>query len=175
MSEKDKAVPSFRTEVGNRLRELEKRFKNRAEAASAAGVAKSTLQSWIEGKADPSFEGLSRLAAKTGTSLDWLAGRNLGDIGGEESSPSSSTSGIQAEVFKEVSRAVARVHKEEGIKLPPDALSDELTRAYNALIERAEDAGDRDELLSLVPWLEARLRKRLREARAAPGGGKRRA
>ncbi|WP_246479296.1 hypothetical protein [Kaustia mangrovi] len=87
----------------------------------------------------------------------------------------SSTPGIQAAVFKEVSRAVTRVHEEEGVKLPPDALSDELTRAYNALLERAEDAGDRDELLSLVPWLEARLRKRLREARAAPGDGKRRA
>lgn len=66
-------VPSFRSEVGTRLREVENRFKNRAEAAAAAGVAKSTLQNWIEGKADPSFEGLVKLAEASGVSIEWLA------------------------------------------------------------------------------------------------------
>ena len=37
------------------------------------GVAKSSFQRWVEGRSDPSFEGLSRLAEATGTSLDWLA------------------------------------------------------------------------------------------------------
>lgn len=63
----------FEQEVGTRLREVEKLFRNREEAARAAGVAKSTFQRWVEGKADPSFHGLARLAAKTGVSLDWLA------------------------------------------------------------------------------------------------------
>lgn len=67
------AVPGFRSEVGTRLRELENRFKNRAAAAEAAGVAKSTLQNWIEGKSDPSFEGLVKLANAAGVSVEWLA------------------------------------------------------------------------------------------------------
>ena len=67
------SVPSFREKVGTRLRELEKRFKNRESAAKAAGVAKSTLQNWIEGNTDPSFEGLARLTAAVGASLDELA------------------------------------------------------------------------------------------------------
>lgn len=67
------AVPGFRAEVGTRLRELETRFKNRAAAAKAAGVAKSTLQNWIEGKSDPSFEGLVKLANAAGVSVEWLA------------------------------------------------------------------------------------------------------
>lgn len=67
------AVPGFRAEVGTRLRELENRFKNRAAAAEAAGVAKSTLQNWIEGKSDPSFEGLVKLANAAGVSVEWLA------------------------------------------------------------------------------------------------------
>ena len=66
-------VPSFRDELGTRLRELEKGFANREEAAKAAGVAKSTLQRWIEGKSDPSFEGLVRLAGAAGVSVEWLA------------------------------------------------------------------------------------------------------
>ena len=67
------AVPGFRLDVGTRLREVEKRFKNRAAAAEAAGVAKSTLQNWVEGKTDPSFEGLVRLSDAAGVSVEWLA------------------------------------------------------------------------------------------------------
>jgi transcriptional regulator with XRE-family HTH domain len=70
-------APSFRAQVGSRLRALEKKFANRAAAAKAAGVAKSTLQSWVEGKADPSFEGLTRLAAAAGVSIEWLATGNM--------------------------------------------------------------------------------------------------
>ena len=65
--------PSYRSELGNRLREVENRFANRAEAAKAAGVAKSTLQNWIEGKSDPSFEGMVRLAKAAGINFAWLA------------------------------------------------------------------------------------------------------
>lgn len=67
-------LSAFHVELSTRLRELEKRFVNRDAAANAAGVAKSTFQRWVEGKSDPSFEGLARLANHTGMSLDWLAG-----------------------------------------------------------------------------------------------------
>ena len=64
----------FRATVGKRLRIAEKRFSNRAEAAAAAGVSRSTFQYWIEGRSDPSFYGLARFADKAGLSLEWLAG-----------------------------------------------------------------------------------------------------
>lgn len=73
MRETVSTVDSFRDELKTRLRQVERRFKNRAEAANAAGVAKSSFQRWVEGKSDPSFEGLSRLAEAAGISLDWLA------------------------------------------------------------------------------------------------------
>jgi phage repressor protein C with HTH and peptisase S24 domain len=72
-NESGTAVPSFRTELGTRIREIESGFKNREEAARAAGVAKSTLQRWGDGTSDPSFEGLVRLAGAAEFSLDWLA------------------------------------------------------------------------------------------------------
>ncbi len=78
-------VPTFSRELGTRLREIENRFKNREEAAAACGVAKSTFQRWVEGKSDPSFEGLSRLADATGISLDWLA-KGVGESGLSEAS-----------------------------------------------------------------------------------------
>lgn len=67
-----KEVLAYRREVGNRLREVEKRFANRAEAARSAGVAKSTLQNWIEGKTDPSFAGVVRLAQAADIDVAWL-------------------------------------------------------------------------------------------------------
>lgn len=85
MNNKVESQPSsFRDEVGSRLREIENEFKNREEAAKAAGVSKSAFQAWVLGKADPSFEGLSRLAKATGYLLDWIATgegpKSLGEV-----------------------------------------------------------------------------------------------
>ena len=101
--------PTFRAEVGMRLRELEKRFTNREAAALAAGVAKSTFQRWVEGKSDASFEGLARLAKETGVSLDWLAY-------GVSQTPSSQA---QPALISEVMRAVANTLETEGLQLAP--------------------------------------------------------
>jgi len=73
-SELGAAVPSFRYELGTRLRNVESlHFRNRDEVATVAGVSKTTFWRWVEGGSDPSFEGLARIAAHTGVSLDWLA------------------------------------------------------------------------------------------------------
>ncbi len=63
-------------DIGTRLRAIEAVFPNRAKAAAAAGVAKSTFQSWLTGERDPSFIALARLCAATGFSLDWVATGN---------------------------------------------------------------------------------------------------
>jgi len=41
------------------------------------------------------------------------------------------------------------------------------------MADRLEDLSDIDELRSLLPWAKARLKRRLAEAVAAPGTGKR--
>lgn len=91
-------VPSFRHGVGIRLREAEKRFKNRADAAKAAGVAKSTLQNWIEGKTDPSFEGIVRLAQAANISVAWLA------TGEDEMGPEATQTEVPSAGFVKVPR-----------------------------------------------------------------------
>ncbi|WP_242390286.1 hypothetical protein [Polymorphum gilvum] len=89
--------------------------------------------------------------------------------------PARAMPSIDPALFRQVGRLVTRVHKEEGIKLPPDAVLDEQAEAYNALLARAEDPADAAELHSLLPWLEARLRRKLQTAAAEPGTGKRQA
>jgi hypothetical protein len=58
------------------------------------------------------------------------------------------------------------------VNLLPDALLDEQSGAYNALLARAEDPDDKEELTSLLPWLDERLKKQLSSTRAEPGTGK---
>jgi len=64
---------TFLIEIGPRIRELEKEYKNRAEAAESIGVGKSTLQAWSDGQRDPSFRAMASFCQQMGRSLDWLA------------------------------------------------------------------------------------------------------
>jgi phage repressor protein C with HTH and peptisase S24 domain len=50
-------------------------FETRAEASRVAGVNPNQLAKYVNGKAEPSFQTLQRLADAKGVSLDWLAGR----------------------------------------------------------------------------------------------------
>ena len=72
-----------------------------------------------------------------------------------------------------MSRLVTTAHKKAGIRLPPEALVREVGTIYNEMVERVDDPTDAAEMQALLPWAEARLSKRLAEAVAKPGTGKR--
>lgn len=137
-------------------------------AAERTGIPLGTLNKYLAGTSHPPFNNVVKLSQSLGRSLEWLATGEGEGSGGETSSMA-----INPSIFRQVGRLVAKVHQEEGVRLPPDAALDEQADAYNALITRAEDAADPAELEALLPWLEARLRKRLQTAAAAPGTGKR--
>lgn len=63
----------FREGLGERLRQVSAPFANRTEVAKSIGVGKSTFQSWVEGRAAPSFEAMARLAQVANVSPNWLA------------------------------------------------------------------------------------------------------
>jgi transcriptional regulator with XRE-family HTH domain len=123
-------VPSFRSEVGSRLREVEKSFKNRATVAAVCDVSKSTFQNWIEGRADPSFEGLARLSAATGISLDWLAtGRGGKDVG------TTAPAAVDEDLLCEVIEAVEAVLEERHLTLVPAKKALLLADLYMMILE----------------------------------------
>ena len=110
---------AFRNRIGSKLRELEKRLGKRETAANAAGVAKSTLQSWIEGRADPSLIGVVRLCRATGVSLDWLLADASAGI------PLSLPAGAaitDEELMGTLVEGIVAIHHEEGIELLPAEL-----------------------------------------------------
>ena len=150
-----------------RLKKLQGDMRD-SEFSRLVDVPATTLKRYHSGSF-PSVEIAARIAASCGVSLDWLVGA------GNAAMHRTDALRIDKTVFKNVGHLVLRIHKEEGVKLPPDALLNEQSDAYNTLIERSEDPRDTDELMSLLPWLEARLRKALKTAVAEPGTGKRQA
>ncbi len=182
--------PKFEELIGERIKAAADKVGGLDQLARMTGVKRRTMYDYASGHTEPKISTIVAIAKAAECSIDWIATGHQVDvvisgIHGEKTllqaknspretaNPTLAT--IDQSVFKQVGRLVAKVHADEGIKLPTDALLDEQSSAYNTLIERAEDTGDTDELFSLLPWLEARLRKRLKAATAQPGSGKQQA
>ena len=132
---------SFLVDVGNRLREAEAHFKNRARAAETAGVSKSTFQRWENGESDPSFSGLARIAAETGVSLDWLA-TGKGDMYGvkppqnaaaQESDERAPTSILDETLLAEIATGIDAVYRDGKAITPPARLGRAMARILRQL------------------------------------------
>ena len=61
------------TELGTRIRDLQKQIGTVEYAAEVAGVNAETLNRWMKGTTKASFMGVARLALTAGKSLDWVA------------------------------------------------------------------------------------------------------
>ncbi|WP_417766757.1 helix-turn-helix domain-containing protein [Stappia sp.] len=167
-----------KTPLAERLRDLRRRCGDpqRDELAKLFGVSVTAIATYERGEREPAASVLAAYAEVFGANLNWL----LTGEGEMFTDPSKvgvkpAMQGLNPAVFRQVGRLVGRMHNEAGVKLPPDAVLDEQAEAYNALLARAEDPADAAELESLLPWLEARLRKKLQAAAAEPGTGKRQA
>ncbi|XHC12327.1 helix-turn-helix domain-containing protein [Labrenzia sp. ac12] len=163
------------TELAKRLKLLRKKSDtgDQKSFATALGVSQSALSNYEIGVREPTAAALTAYARVTGVSLDWLLtgeGPMFADPG--KMPDQRSLRSIDPVVIGEIGRMILRIYKEEEVRLPPIVLLSEQARSYNALVERAEDPGDTDELLALLPWLEARLRRTLNAAVAEPGTGK---
>ncbi|MHA7881756.1 helix-turn-helix domain-containing protein [Nitratireductor rhodophyticola] len=77
------------------------------------------------------------------------------------------------ELLERLARIVTSVHKSEGVRLPPEKVSAEAGLLYNLLLARVVDPSDAEEIEAVLPQLEHLLRKRLSDAKAEPGTGKR--
>lgn len=159
-------------DFAERLRKLvdETTGGNRSAFARLCGLREGSVRQYMTGTR-PRLDHLVAISQGTNRSLDWLVYGHDEAVGSDLST--NSIAEIDAAFLKGVHRVVASAHESEGVRLPSDALIDEAAAAYNELIARAEDPADRGELESLLPWLEARLRKRLKSAREDPGTGKR--
>lgn len=165
-----------KTPFGQRLTQVREAlgFKERATFALMLLMNPETLGGYERGDSAPDLQFLEMYKQRFSVNLNWLFSGDGEMFNGASSTLARSPAyQIDKEVFKQVGRLVLQLHKEEGIRLPPDAVLEAQSNAYNDLLARAEDPADNAELMSLLPWLETRLRKALKAAVSEPGTGKR--
>ncbi|MEP3428897.1 MAG: helix-turn-helix transcriptional regulator [Roseibium sp.] len=164
-----------KTLLAARLRDVRKQLGDpeRGTLVDALGVSVGAISRYERGENEPTAAVIARYKEAFGVSFHWLL-TGEGEMFADPSKApvSKELHTIKPDIFRAVGKLVGGLHKAEGINLPPDALLNEQSSAYNALIERAENPGDLDELQSLLPWLEARLKRDLKAAKADPGTGK---
>lgn len=138
--------------------------------SARTGIPVGTLNKYMAGTSMPSFDKAAKIAEAAGMSIAELAGEpprqtQNQSMGGRAVLP--------AEALRVADEVLRRVYREEGVKLPADALMPETLRHTQSMIDRMDDPADAAEARALAPWLENRIRRELQAAAAAPGTGKR--
>lgn len=153
-----------------RLAETIRRAGGAKEVSKITRIPLGTLNKYLAATSVPSFTNVQKIARAGEVSLDWLAGSGAAK---KRASATKNTAFATVLVMKAVSELIERVYKEESVTLPASALRTEISDRMKALIERIDDAADIEEAMSMLQWLELRIRKDLKQAAAHPGTGKR--
>ena len=154
--------------LGRRLRAIrdEMRFTQK-EMAAALGMSARGWQEIEKGSNPPSGETLLKIAA-LGFSPTWI----LLEQGPMRLADASS---VDADLLERLDRVVQSCYREAGQVLPAGKSAGEAATMYNALPTMVRDLSDDREVELAVEQLAHRLKRRLAEAAAAPGTGKREA
>ncbi|MER8990459.1 helix-turn-helix transcriptional regulator [Mesorhizobium sp. M0678] len=129
--------------------------------SAKSGVPKKTLEKYIAKRSMPSFAIAARIAEAVGLSLDELAGQRP------------TPAPVDSNLMEKLARLVSAVYRDAGLKLPGERATLEAAVLYNELASRITDMSDPEEVEAILPQLRYQLKKRLSEAVAEPGTGKR--
>lgn len=140
--------PEDRADLGRRIRTLVQAVGTQAEAARVAGLTTRQLSRMLSGEAAPSLLPIARLAAAAGLSLDWV-------VGGSRTAER-----IDTELLARVVDGIARVYREEGVRLSDLDLGRIAGEEYDVIVTVVTEPSER--LASLRVALE-RVRRALRE------------
>lgn len=160
------------TPLARRLRDVRRHFgvENREAFAGTVGVSKDALAMYERGKNVPTATVLAAYRERYGVSMDWLitgAGEMFAD-------PSKArTTRIDAELMERLHDRVASIFHELGQKPPARRIAREATNLYNELAKAVPDLTDTEMIDVTLPRLALDFKRRISEAVAEPGTGKR--
>lgn len=171
----------IKTDMAQRLRDIRKVLGDpeRAQFAQTLGYAVSTIANYERGDRVPDADVLAAYRTQFAVNANWVI-TGVGEMFEAAGAPKqvrNSNADVMISTMnwslQKVSDIVSKVFKDEGIALPVVSHLDEYLKWNGELMKRADNPSDKDELESLLPWLEKKIRKDLLEAKAAPGTGKR--
>lgn len=161
-----------KTQLGQRLIAARKglNFARRSDLADAFGLPKETLANYERGDSEPPAGLISRYRLEFGVNLSWLYTGEGSMFDDPSKAPAPA---FDYALIEKLARLAERIHKEAGIRLSGEKLAVEAHVLYSELLARVSDLSDQDEIEATLPQLEYALKKRLKEAVAEPGTGKR--
>lgn len=145
------------------------------DAAAQLGVSLRSWQSVERGENVPSGETLLKFQA-LGFNAGWvLSGLGPKRIDGADASAESRPRGdsVPESVMVELVDLVLDEHQTAGIRLRHRDAIREATALYNEILSIGTDVQDEEEVRAVLPVIRLRLKKRVSQAVASPGTGKR--
>lgn len=127
--------PTFREELGHRINVASQKYRNKTEAAKAAGVSLEQFNKWIAGSVKVPLEGLKALASNPEVDFNWLAT-------GQTSAPARVEVSIKTELLSELINLLETFLDETGTNLPVAKKAQALSLMYEFCAE--EEAENRE-------------------------------
>lgn len=158
--------------LGKRLREVRRHFgdEDREVFAARLGSSKAALAYYERGERAPDSNVLAAYRDVLGVNANWL----LSGTGSMFDDPSKAPpQAIDPFLLEKLAKLASTVYRDAGIKLPGERATVEAAELYNELVAKVSDIGDADEVEATLPQLRHLLKRRLGEAVAEPGTGKR--
>jgi transcriptional regulator with XRE-family HTH domain len=141
------------------------------------GVSKTALYNYEKGIREPTSKVLATYSQRFGVNLNWLLTGQGEVYAFPQNLPKyKPLPTIDNLVYRRVISVMRSVHVEAtGKRQSTESLLAELPLVYNALIEEATNPFDTQELLNLIPWLEAQLKKKYPAEKIDPTARKKQA
>lgn len=151
----------------DRVKEAAEEVGGLNRLADLIAVPRRTLGDQIAEKTEPKMHLLVAIARETKYSIGWLA---TGDGPKREGRKNAS---LDASLMERLAQLATITHRDVGLTLPGERATFEASNLYNDLAGRVQDITDKEEVELAIPLVLHQLKKRLVEAVAAPGTGKR--
>lgn len=160
--------------MGRRLREVRDALGVAERDAFAADlrISKSAVAHYERGERTPDADVLALYRQRFSVNINWIV-TGEGEMFDDPAAAPAPTVSFDTRLLDRLAGIVTSVYRGAGIRIAPEKVAVEAGTLYNDLVKKADDIRDQDEVASLLPWVENRLRKRLEEATNKPGTGKR--
>lgn len=155
----------------NRLATLIAPARSERAFAKEIGLSAGGLRGLLHEGNSPTLDTLKAIASARGVSLQWLA-TGEGDKYVSPSVSAPQPARPDPELFGRVVDRIARVYREEGVRLADIDLGRLAAERYAEIVDLA---GDQDEWAALLELIATRVRRALRAAAVDPASVKREA
>lgn len=161
-----------KTLLGKRLRDVRRHFgeEDRELFAARLGFSKAALAYYERGERAPDSNVLAAYRDVLGVNVNWLLSGGGAMLDDPAKAPPQT---VDPFLLEKLAKLASAIYRDAGIKLPGERITVEAAALYNDLVAIVGNVADAEEIDATLPLLRHKLTKRLKDAVAEPGAGKR--